>query len=307
MLTITTKKLKSSKGKSAAAPLRCISYCVFSSLLCNILQIEIYIWYLNNEREIYSIEGKTMNKNKNFVAALTFFVITSALTFLWWNVAISQAWLNRIASREEILWSLRNNEGSVNAKNHDGWTGLMIAADLGDLERTQLLLQYKADPNIRSDDLNKGTALHMLCRKSFMTDRNVAIMKLLLDNGANVHALDIYGREPLHWIGGIGDPHFRTVVLDLLMRYGANLNARDVNGDTPLNVMIDLLWSRETSWFKEALFDKYGAKIDPAVRNKKGETSLDYARSRRYIPLIKVLCSTGKWSCTARERAGFFD
>ena len=79
------------------------------------------------------------------------------------------------------------------------------------------------------------------------------------------------------------------------MKYGANLNAVDNNGDTPLNIMIDFLWSREASWFKEALFAHYGSKIDPALRNKKGETSLDYARSRKYIPIIKCLCSTGKW------------
>ena len=154
------------------------------------------------------IQGDAMNKN--FVAASIFFSITITLTFLWWNVAISQAWLNRVATPEEIKWALKNNEGNVNAKDYSGWTGLMVAAELGDLERAQLLIQYKANPNILSDDLNRCTALHMLCRKSFMSDRNVAMMKLLLDNGANIHAKDVYGREPLHWIGGIGDPNFRT-------------------------------------------------------------------------------------------------
>ena len=49
--------------------------------------------------------------NKNFVAALAFFSITIGLTFLWWNVAISQAWLSRTAAPDEIKWSLKTTRG----------------------------------------------------------------------------------------------------------------------------------------------------------------------------------------------------
>ena len=203
--------------------------------------------------------------NKNFMAAFIFFSITMVLTFLSWNVAISQVWLNTTATPDEIHWALKNNEGNVDTKNYNGWTGLMIAADRGDLERAKLLIQYKANPNILSDDLNRDSALHMLCRKSFMNENTLEMMKLFLDHGANIHARDVYGREPLHWIGGIGDPNFRTRVLDLLMKYGANINATDNNGDTPLNVTIDFLWSREPSWF-QTLFAKYGSKIDNFIR-----------------------------------------
>lgn len=245
--------------------------------------------------------------NKNVVPVVLFFSITILLTVLWWNVAISQAWLSSVASPEEIQFALKNNEGNVNARDASGWTGLMLAVNLGDVERAKLLLQYRANPNLLSDDLNKDTALHMLCRKSFFTDRNVEILKLLLANGANVHAKDAFGREPIHWVGGISDEYFRTIVFDLLMKYGANLNAVDVNGDTPLNVAIDLLWSRDPIWFKQTFFDKYGSKIDPLIKNKKGETSLDYARSKRYIPIIKCLCETGKWQCTTKELRGEFE
>lgn len=247
-----------------------------------------------------------MKKNKNAWAALTFFSLSFGLTFLWWNFAISQAWLNRVASPEEIKYALMSDPQHVNAKTTYGWTGLMIAVDIGDVERVKLLLSYKADPNSISDDLNKNTALHMLCRKSFMSDRNIEIMKLLIDNGANIHARDAYGREPLHWIGGISDPNFRTKVLDFLMKHEADLNAQDNNGDTPLNIMIDFLWSRDASWFA-SLFESYGDKINPALKNKKGETSLDYAKARRYIPIVKALCNTGKWSCSRSERLGIFE
>ena len=246
-------------------------------------------------------------KKKNFVAALAFFTILITLSLLWWNVTISQAWFSRTASIHDIQGDLKGNAGSVNARDASGWTGLMIAADRGDIDRARLLLEYKADPNALSNDLNKCTALHMICRKSLMVDRNIEIMELLLAHGANIHAKDAYQREPIHWIGGISDPRYRTRVLDLLMKHGADLNAQDINGDTPLNVMIDYLWSRDPSWFIDALMKPYGDKIDPKIKNKRGETSVDFARVRKYIPIVEALCSTGKWSCTEAERTGFVE
>jgi ankyrin repeat protein len=244
---------------------------------------------------------------KNIVAAITFFSITSALSFLSWNYEIDQVWwLNRAARLEDIRLALKNNPGNVDVKDASGLTGLMLAVELGDLERVQLLLEYKADPNIVSSDQNRGTALHMLCRKSLMLDRGIEILKLLLEYKANPNIKDAYGRTPLHWIGLIGGENdkYRTLVLDLLMKYGADLNAQDNNGDTPLNTMIDYLWSRDPRWFEVALFKPYGSKIDPTLKNKKGQNSKDYAVARRCLPIVKFLCSTGKWTCTPAQAAG---
>lgn len=250
---------------------------------------------------------------KNFIAAIAFFTITFALSFLSWNYEIEGNyeidqvwWLNKAARPGDIRLALKNNPGNVNVKNAYGWTGLMLAVELGDLERAQLLLEYKADPNIVSSDQNRGTALHMMCRKSLMLDRDIEILKLLLAHGASPNIKDAFGRTPLHWIGLMGGENdsYRTQVLDLLMKYGADLNAQDNNGDTPLNAMIDYLWSRDPHWFKDALFKPYGSKIDPTIKNKNGQNSKDYAVARRCLPIVKFLCSTGKWTCTPAQSAG---
>ena len=255
-----------------------------------------------------------MSKSKkNFIAALSFFTIAMVLSILSWNYDIDgygadrAEWLNKTASYNDLNNAMREYPHKVNDKDTTtGWTGLMLAVDLGDIGRAKILLDHKADPNVISSDQNKGTALHMMCRKSLVVDRDIEILKLLLDRGANPNIKDAMGRTPLHWIGLIGGVNaaYRTQVLDLLMKYGADLNVQDNNGDTPLNTMIDYLWSRDTSWFENALFKPYGSKIDPTIKNKKGQNSKDYAVARRCIPMVKFLCSTGKWNCTSAQSSG---
>src|SRR5215469_13137312 len=64
-----------------------------------------------------------------------------------------------------------------NAKNDAGATALMWAAT--DLAKTRVLLNHHADVNARSNDMH--TPLIVAARKP----GNVAVVKLLLDNGAN--------------------------------------------------------------------------------------------------------------------------
>lgn len=83
------------------------------------------------------------------------------------------------------------------------------------------------------------------------------IAELLIQNGANVNAMTIYGRTPLHWSAINGNLFYSIVIkenvnvlinnfrfadnvkiADLLLRNGGDVNVIDYNGQTALSLAI---------------------------------------------------------------------
>ena len=71
----------------------------------------------------------------------------------------------------------------------------MIAALHGSLDVLSYLLQAGADPNMRSEDEERCTAMH--CAASGGSAMSIDAIKLLLLFGANRSATDAYGRQPV--------------------------------------------------------------------------------------------------------------
>lgn len=71
-------------------------------------------------------------------------------------------------------------------------TPLLFAVLNGDAELTELLLENGADPDIRADVPEKGTApLHIAAEKN-----NLDIARLLVEAGADINVWNDYGRTP---------------------------------------------------------------------------------------------------------------
>ena len=109
-------------------------------------------------------------------------------------------------------------------------TALMRAAFSADLELVNLLLEYGADPNIKSSD--NETALAAAAGlgwvHGFHLERSRAnrleIIKIFVERGADVNWQDNYGISPLMVAGNLGD----LPIIQYLLDQGADLGAYDL-------------------------------------------------------------------------------
>ena len=81
-------------------------------------------------------------------------------------------------------------------------TPLMVAASHGGLEVLSYLLRAGADPNARSEDSERCTAMH--CAASGGSAMSAEAIRLLLLFGADRTAADAHGRLPVDVLPGVG-------------------------------------------------------------------------------------------------------
>lgn len=110
----------------------------------------------------------------------------------------------------------------VNARNYYGSSALMGAAAGGFGDVAKLLLLKGANPNSKS---NTGSTPLMFAAKN----GHLAVVKLLLQSGAKVNDTDNEGLTPLMFAVGGGHKD----VVTQLMASGARLDTRDRHGTTP--------------------------------------------------------------------------
>jgi len=185
---------------------------------------------------------------------------------------------------------LHHNGAHVNVDGDDGVTPLNSAAWYGDLEMVQVLLDYKADVNARSD--YSWTALHEASEGCDFAPSNIPrfpdVARLLLEHGADLNVLDSYSLTPLHVAARNG----RVGVVRVLLEHGAGAGLEDKSGKTPLHAAADGRGRKgdERADVASVLLE-HGANIDAG--DKKGETPLHLAAECGGIEVIRVLLEHG--------------
>lgn len=222
---------------------------------------------------------------------------------------VPYSWLSRIVPDNiaSMRSDLSKNPSLVDVRDAYGRTGLMVAAELIDLARADMLISYGAQVNLKSFDNDSATPLHIVMRKQDFPDtyvhHGIQFIKLLLAHGADLNSKDSYGRTPLHYISEIENRKLRSQILEILMQAGANINAQDNLGDTPLHIAVYEI-NDNAEDFMEEVMNKYGNVVDPHVRNLKGETVVDTARNVPFMRTVQMLCKTGKWPCSREDLEG---
>ena len=123
---------------------------------------------------------------------------------------------------EALGAALKRDPELVNAPGWMGSTPLHEAASHGQTAAVEELLQYNANTNARRDaDI---TPLHWA--------GNAAIARMLVAAGAQLEAVDAYGRTPLHH--AVNEGHADVVAF--LLEQGAQVNVQCTYDGTPLHI-----------------------------------------------------------------------
>lgn len=170
-----------------------------------------------------------------------------------------------------------------------GITPLMQAAIDSDYERAKMLLAAGADPNIRSANADQDYALNYALLNGGKLG-SVAVAKLLLANGADVHVANARGMQPIHMMMFVAQQDIvgrdadinalsgennnnRWEILQDLMRRGADINAQNEDGSTMLHIAVT---NFDRDWI-DIVNKEYGQILNYNIKDNKGRTPLDLA------------------------------
>jgi ankyrin repeat protein len=122
---------------------------------------------------------------------------------------------------------------NVNAEDQDGKTPLHWASQRGHDAVVRQLLDGGADVNAEDED--GWTPLHWAS-----ITRHDAVVRQLLNGSANVNAKNKDFSTPLHLASFEIDHESELVVMQQLLEAGADINAENLEGETPLLIAVEL-------------------------------------------------------------------
>jgi uncharacterized protein len=115
------------------------------------------------------------------------------------------------------------NPSAVNSFAADGFYPLGLAAFFGHRPMVEFLLKNGADVKTAARNAQKVTALH-----GAVARRDVEIVKMLLEAGADPNARQERGFAPLHDTAANGN----AALVELLLKHGARADAKTDDGKT---------------------------------------------------------------------------
>lgn len=155
------------------------------------------------------------------------------------QAALDEQLAEAIADRDQALLAALLEEGaSPNTLDSEGNAVLALAADEGQLELVQRLLDAGADVNGTMSELGATGAINASALIQAASKSHIEVVKLLIDRGADVNqAEEQYNRTPLH--GAAWNNH--TEIVTILLENGADADAHSTwprgesPGETPLH------------------------------------------------------------------------
>ncbi|KAK3723766.1 hypothetical protein LTR37_001647 [Vermiconidia calcicola] len=171
---------------------------------------------------------------------------------------------------------------SINKKDPDGCTGLIYAASQGHEAVVKVLLDTGAD--VASKDRDGWQALAWAS-----SSNHKAVVQLLLSSKADINAKDDTGSTVLHMAAF----HGYEEVVRLLLDRKADIDAKDDTGSTVLHMAA-------SHGYEEVVRLLLGRKADIDAKDKHGSTALGKAAGRRKEEIVRLLLDS-KADVNARD------
>lgn len=158
------------------------------------------------------------------------------------------------------------------------FSDIFMAVRNGDEAQVRALVQNKEQANLRNP---QGATLLMIAAQH----ASPAIVKYLLEQGADPKAANPLGATPLHWIGGEGKAYAAKV--EALLSHGADPNATSNLGRTPLTI------TAATHGNAAALRLLLAKGADPKKVDATGDGPLGNAATSADTEMVSILIEAG--------------
>jgi ankyrin repeat protein/serine/threonine protein kinase len=198
------------------------------------------------------------------------------------QTALHYAARNKFKASQEILKILLDKGVNSMAKNDDGHTALHIASRYGSKKVVEALLENGA--NIEATDIEGESALHIAARYGSEEIVDTLLRKKVFDIGMADHR----GRTALH----LAAQRRSTQVIRLLLNNGADVRVKDSYGQTALHLAAEY-GSRGV--VEELLKERSPkAKVDVEATDRWGHTALHLAAGRGDQGVFDLLRKNGR-------------
>lgn len=175
-----------------------------------------------------------------------------------------------------VVQLLLDHGADVSTKTESGVSPLWTASFRGDLDLVSLLVSKEETLNILDHPAYTYTPLNIA-----LSQGHLEIVKVLLNNNADVQTMTKVGWTPLHLASRKGDLEIVKILIDK----GAEINSTDRRGWTPL----DLASSRGHVNVVKLLLEE-GAYVEPI--NDQGWVSLIAASEEGHLEVVQLLLET---------------
>uniref|UniRef100_A0A452H8D0 Ankyrin repeat, SAM and basic leucine zipper domain-containing protein 1 n=1 Tax=Gopherus agassizii TaxID=38772 RepID=A0A452H8D0_9SAUR len=193
-----------------------------------------------------------------------------------------------------MIEELLNSGVNVESSFQFGWTPLMYAASVANVELVRILLDRGANASF---DKDQYTVLMAACTARASEEQILKTVELLLSRNANPSVVCRKQMTPLMYAAREG--HCQVVAL--LVAYGSQINAQDENGYTALT------WASHQGR-KNVVLKLLELGADKTLQTKDGKTAGEIAKSSKHSELFNLLSLTanpfqGKFQNLFKEEA----